>query len=455
MRDELTRQVWDLLGGAAGELERLTITGPPTTLTSRFPVTDVSAAVVGAALLAATAGDGTGGAGPEVGIDTRQLGVAMRSERYLRRDGASPGDPFDPLSAYHRTADGWLRLHANYPWHRAAARRVLDLPDDAGPGDVAAAARHWNAEELETAVHRNGGVAAAVRTEEQWRATPAGVAAAALPLVGTRVLGEAAPRPVRRPRVLDLTRVIAGPVATRTLAAHGAEVVRLDAPDRPELPAQAWETLAGKHSALLDLATGGEQLDALLAGADVVVTGYRPHALDRFGLAPQTLAERFPGLVVVTLSAWGEPGPWAGRRGFDSLVQAACGIGESERRDPDPASAPGALPAQVLDHATGYLGAAAALLALARQRRSGGTLHVRLALAGTASWLQSLPRTAEPTTAEVVDATPWTEEVATPDGVLTLASPPGTVDGRTLRWPAPPPAYGAAPATWPTGKAAT
>ncbi|ODU02075.1 MAG: hypothetical protein ABS81_18850 [Pseudonocardia sp. SCN 72-86] len=445
MRDELTRQVWDLLGGRPEDLRRLTITGPPTTLTSRFPVTDVSAAVVGSALLAATSGAGA----PEVGIDTRQLGVAMRSERYLRHDGASPGDPFDPLSAFHRTADGWLRLHANYPWHRAAARRVLDLPDGAGPGDVAAAARHWRAEELETAVHENGGVAAAVRTQEQWRATPAGAAAAALPLVGTRVLGDAAPRPVRRPRVLDLTRVIAGPVATRTLAAHGAEVVRLDAPDRPELPAQAWETLAGKHSAVLDLATGAPQLEALLAGADVVVTGYRPGALDRFGLAPETLAERFPGLVVVTLSAWGEPGPWAGRRGFDSLVQAACGIGESERRDPDPASAPGALPAQVLDHATGYLGAAAALLALARQRREGGTPHVRLALAGTASWLQSLPRTAEPAPAGEVDGTPWTEDVATPDGVLTLASPPGTVDGQGVRWPAPAPAYGAAPPSWP------
>ncbi|MGD9987756.1 CoA transferase [Pseudonocardia sp.] len=447
MRDELTRQVWDLLGGAAGEPRRLTITGPPVTLTSRFPVTDVAAAVVGAALLAATADGG----GRAVGIDTRQLAVAMRSERYLRRDGAGPGDPFDPLSAFHRTADGWLRLHANYPWHRAAARRVLDLPEGAGPGDVAAAARHRHAEELETAVHDNGGVAAAVRTRQRWQATPAGVAAAALPLVGTRVLGDAAPRPARRPRVLDLTRVIAGPVATRTLAAHGAEVVRLDAPDRPELPAQAWETLPGKHSALLDLATGGEQLDALLAGADVVVSGYRPHALDRFGLAPQTLAERFPGLVVVTLSAWGGAGPWADRRGFDSLVQAACGIAETERRDPDPASLPGALPAQVLDHATGYLGAAATLLALSQQRRDGGTRHVQLALAATASWLQSLPCSAEPAVADEVDAAPWTEDVAAPDGVLTLASPPGTVDGATLRWPAPAPAYGAAPASWPAG----
>ncbi|AEA26751.1 CoA transferase [Pseudonocardia benzenivorans] len=451
MRDDLVRQLWTLLGGAAGECDRLTVTGPTATLSSRFPVTDAGAAAVGAALLAATA-DPDGGVGRPVGLDTRQLAVALTSERHLLHDGVSPGNPFDPLSTFHRTADGWLRLHANYPWHRAAARRVLDLPDDAGPGDVAAAARHWRSEELETAVHEGGGVAAAVRTEKEWQATPAGAAAAGLPLVGRHDLADAPPRPRRaRTRVLDLTRVIAGPVATRTLAAHGAEVLRIDPPDRPELRTQTWEALPGKHSAVLDLATNPERLEALLAGADVVVSGYRPHALDRFGLAPEALAARFPGLVVVTLSAWGDEGPWAGRRGFDSLVQAACGIGETERRDPDPATPPGVLPAQVLDHATGYLGAAAALLALARQRRVGGTPHVRLALAATATWLQSLPRPDDTDGGtEPVDARPWLEQVEAPDGVLTLASPPGTVDGTRLHWPSPAPAYGAAAATWPS-----
>lgn len=430
----MIEQVWAALGGDPAELPRLTTSGPAHTLSSRFPVTAFGTATIGAALLAATS-DGTGGRA--VGIDTRQAAVVLRSERYLRREGVSPGNPFDPLSAFHPTADGWLRLHANYPWHAAAARRVLELSAEAGPEEVRAAIAGRRKVELETALHEAGGVAAATRTEAEWAATEAGRAARALPLVGRRLLGEAPPRPPRRARVLDLTRVIAGPVATRFLAAHGADVLRIDPPHRPELPGQAWDTLPGKRSAIAEL-----PVEDLLAGADVVVTGYRPGALDRFGLAPEELAARHPGLVVVTLSAWGHTGPWARRRGFDSLVQSACGIGETERTAPD--GPPGALPAQVLDHATGYLGAAGALLALAAQRRSGGTHHVRLALAGTASFLQALPRT-EPSTepAADVDPAPYLEEL----GPFTLASPPGTVDGRPLRWPSPA-AYGAARPAW-------
>ena len=254
-----------------------------------------------------------------------------------------------------------------------------------GLDDAPAAIAGREAVELETTLHAAGGVAAAVRTAARWRA----VAGPPPPLVERRELGPAAPRPVRRLRVLDLTRVIAGPVATRTLAAHGADVLRLDAPHLPEIPLQAWDMLPGKRSALVDLGDA-EARERLLAEADVVVTGYRPGALDRFGLAPEALAERYPGLVVVTLSAWGHEGPWSTRRGFDSLVQAACGIAVDEGK-PD---APGALPAQVLDHATGYLAAAGALLAVEQQRRGGGSHHVRFSLAGTAAWLQSLPRAA-------------------------------------------------------------
>ncbi|MHA6793369.1 CoA transferase [Pseudonocardia bannensis] len=438
----LLLQAWNAVGGADGELDRLTVTGPSDTLGSRFPVTAVGVAAVGASLLAATAS----GREP-AGIDTRQLAVALRSERYLRRDGASAGDPFDALSAFHRTADGWLRLHANYPWHRVAALRVLGCDESAGPDALAAAVRRWPSTELETALHEAGGVAAAVRTEQEWWATDAGRAARTLPLVEHRDLGPAVPRPVRRARVLDLTRVIAGPVATRTLAAHGADVLRIDAPDRPEIPLQYWDTLPGKRSALHDLRSDDGRLEELLAGADVVVTGYRPGALDRFGLDPEKLAARHPGLVVVTLSAWGHLGPWAGRRGFDSLVQAATGIGVAEAGG-DPEQPPGALPAQVLDHVTGYLAAAAALVALAAQRREGGTRHVRLSLVGTAAWLLGQPRAAAAPDVAGVDPAPWLEDLDAPDGRLTLASPPGTIAGRGLHWPAPAPAFGTASPTW-------
>jgi len=424
--------VWAALGGDPAELDRLTVTGPPAVLRSALAVTAAGAAAVGASLLAATAGTGV-----PVGLDTRQLAVALRSERYLRRDGTSPGSPFDPLSAFHRTRDGWLRLHANYPWHREAALRVLGCTEAEAPAAIA----ERGAVELETAVHEAGGVAAAVRTEQEWREA----AGPPPPLVESRVLGDAPPRPApgRRPRVLDLTRVIAGPVATRTLAAHGADVLRLDRPDRPEIPMQAWDTLPGKRSALLDLRADGGVLEELLAGADVVVGGYRPGALDPFGLSPEALAERHPGLVVVTLSAWGHRGRWGTRRGFDSLVQAACGIALTEGTP----QAPGALPAQVLDHATGYLAAAAALLGLRRQRADGGTHHVRLALAGTARWLQDLP-TGPATEAPEVDPGPHLTDITAPDGRLTLATPPGSVAGVPLAWPGPPPAYGVAEPAW-------
>jgi hypothetical protein len=416
--------LWAALGGDPAELARLDVTGPATTLASTFPVTEVGVATVGASLLAATLGSGA-----RVGVDTRQLAVALRSERYARRDGQSGGSPFDPLSAFHRTSDGWIRLHANYEWHRKAALTVLGCAVD----EARAAIAERKAVELETALHAAGGIGGAVRTEAQWRAT----AGPPPPLVERRVVGAAAPRTARRLRVLDLTRVIAGPVATRTLAAHGADVLRLDAPYLPEIPLQTWDTLAGKRSALFDLHDGGVR-EELLAGADVVVAGYRPGALDRFGLAPEALAARHPGLVIVTLSAWGHQEPWSARRGFDSIVQAACGIAVDEGK-PD---APGALPAQVLDHATGYLAAAATLLTVQRQRREGGTHHVRVSLAGTAAWLQSQPRTAQE--AVDVDAAPFLEE----KGRFTVASPPGTVDGRPLAWPDPAPDYGAAAPEW-------
>ena len=427
---DLLPDVWASLEGAAAELTRIRIAGPPAVLRSTFPVTAVGAAAVGASLLAATQGTGV-----PVAVHTGGLAVALRSERHLRLDGRAVGSPFDPLSAFHRTADGWLRLHANYPWHRAAALRVLGCAE----ADVPAAIAERGALELEDALHGAGGIGGAVRTEEEWR-TAAGPPPA---LVERRVLGAAPARPARRPRVLDLTRVIAGPVATRTLAAHGADVLRLDAPDRPEIPLQAYDTLPGKRSALLDLAAHGSVLEDLLAGADIVVTGYRPGALDRFGLDPAELAQRFPGLVVVTLSAWGHEGPWARRRGFDSIVQAACGIAAAEGSD----GLPGALPAQVLDHATGYLAAAGALLALDAQRRAGGSHHVRLALAGTAAWLQSLPRSA-PEDPPDTDPAPYLVDLDAPDGLLTLAVPPGTIDGRPLTWPAPPPSYGTARPCW-------
>jgi CoA-transferase family III len=276
----------------------------------------------------------TGGPAPTTSVDREHLAIAFRSEAYTHVDGEPLGSGFAPLSKFWPTADGWVRTHANYEWHRRAIETAYPA------GDVGTAFLSTTSQEIEDRVTAEGGIAAAVRTEQQWLATEQGATAAALPLVQGTTLGYAPPRRARAEalRVLDLTRVIAGPVGTRFLAALGADVLRLDPPALPELPNQVPDGLLGKRSALLDAATtdGLVTLHALLDGADVVVHGYRPAALERFGLDHATLAEHHPGLVSVSLSAWGEEGPWGRRRGFDSIVQAACGIAVIEGSDERP-----------------------------------------------------------------------------------------------------------------------
>lgn len=372
---------------------------------------------VGSVAAQTTAARALDGHRTAVTVDARHVGLAFRSERFVRLAGRPAGLGFAPLSRFFRTADGWLRLHGNYPYHRDAARAVLG-------DDVEAAAATWRAADLEAAVVAAGGAAAAVRTPEQWRSHPQGRAVAGLPLVA---LHRSADGPLRAPelrglRVLDLTRVIAGPVATRTLAAHGADVLRVDPPQRPDDRAGLLDTGAGKRHVLLDLAAAADRrvVEELLASADVVVQGYRPGALDAFGLGPAALAERHPHLVVVRLSAWGTSGPWGTRRGFDSLVQAATGIATTYGS----AEGPGALPVQALDHATGYLAAAVVLGALARQRTEGGGWSGELSLARTAHWLMAAPP--EPSLpADAPDPASYLLELASPAGPVGVLAPPG------------------------------
>jgi hypothetical protein len=457
-------------------LEALSVSGIPGNLPSRLPAEDVAIACAGTALLAAAAlrtqrgGDRGSRGAPAARLDRRHVAAAFRSEAFLRVDGASAGPGFAPLSRFWRAADGWVRTHGNYPWHRAALLRALGCAGDAegDPEPVAAAIAELGAREAEDLVTGAGGVAAAVRDEASWRAEPPGQAVAATALVAATSVGGAPPRwrparplPASGIRVLDLTRVIAGPVATRYLGALGADVLRLDPPDRPELTMQTYDGLLAKRSALLDFGTadGHDRLHELLSGADVLVHGYRPHALDRFGLGPQALAERHPGLVVVSLSAWGSRGPWGGRRGFDSIVQAASGIAMAESPDGE---RPGALPCQLLDHGTGYLCAAAALQALTRQSAGGGTQFRELSLARTAQWLLGQPReplpreplpqqTADPPPPGDVDGQAWLTTLDSAAGPVTTVLPPGRLDGDPLTWPRTLSRYGGDEAAWSPG----
>ena len=317
--------------------------------------------------------------------------------KFWLRDAAGRGiDGFAPLSRLWPAADGWVRTHANYPWHRAALLAALgvdDGPDTEARGAVADAIAARTALEIEQIVYDRAGLAVAARTKAEWQAGGQHAATAAAPLVAAvPIPGTAAPltEPGRLPasgvKVLDLTRVIAGPVGTRMLGALGADVLRIDDPHRPELPSQAVEGVIGKASSTVDGRTqyGREALHRLVDHADVVVTGYRPGALRRLGLEPEQVADQHPGTIVVTISAWGTAGPWGSRRGFDSLVQIATGIGWATSADN---LRPGALPCQLLDHATGYLVAAGALTGLARRASTGESSHVSLSLVRTAQWL--------------------------------------------------------------------
>lgn len=252
-------------------------------------------------------------------------------------------------------------------------------------------------------------------------------------------------RPLSGVRVLDLTRVLAGPVAARFLAAHGAQVLRVGAEHLPEVPGLVISTAFGKRSCRLDLRTpaGAAALRDLVAGADVFVQSYRPGALEALGFGPRELAALSPGIVCVDISAYGSRGPWAGRRGFDSLVQMACGIAH----EGGGGSRPYPLPAQVLDHATGYLAAFGAMAALLRRPVEGGSWRVRLSLARTAQWLDGFGRVDGAGTPDP-DVSDLMEEMDSTFGRLAYLRPPGTIDGASPYWSSPPPRQGEHPPAW-------
>lgn len=346
-----------------------------------------SVAVAGAALASAAASSSTT---PFPSPDL--VAAAYQSERYLRIEGRAP-QVWSPLSGFWRTSDGWVRTHANYSHHARALRQALRLSDSAGAEALAAVLRPMRADEVASALACAGGVGSAVRPEDLNTDTKL----RRCPLISITRASDSSPHPLRGDtalplagvRVLDLTRVLAGPVATRTLALAGANVLRIDPPALAEIDTQHLDTGHGKRSALLDITADLARFEALLADADVLVLGYRPSGILQLGLDPTQLATRHPHLVVAQLSAW--PG-LNSPRGFDSIVQAECGISWIESVD---LLTPGALPAQALDHSAGYLLAAGITMALRHRAERGGGWYVRTSLRRVAAELLGMPR-AEP-----------------------------------------------------------
>jgi hypothetical protein len=430
--DSLQSQLVDRLWNAVSTHEHapVRIEGP-VTLDSAFAVSEFAAASTAVAGLAAS----------------RLIGGEVVVDRPLASRWFEPtvvsvpveGEVWDAIAGDYETADyGWIRLHTNAPRHREAALRVLGTEPEKDA--VAAAVATWRARDLESAIVEAGGCAAEMRSFSEWMRHPQGVALKSEPLIG-RVIGSAGGgRGIRGAKVLDLTRIIAGPAATRLLAGLGADVLRIDPPEWSEPLLETQMTL-GKRAARLDARADPGGLADLIRQSDVVVHGYRPGALEGLGFGD--LDAMRPGIVEVAIDAYGWTGPWAGRRGFDSLVQMSSGIAEEGMRwfgrdRPTP------LPVQALDFATGMLAAAAALEGIAVRRETGHGSRARLSLARTSLELAGIGRGEEPTAAPLFGAT----LMHTPWGAGELVESPVTIDGSPLSWASPPRPLGSDEPRW-------
>ena len=337
------------------------------------------------------------GRGQQIGVNTRHATASLRSSKYMTMDGEPAGAERHPIMGVYPARGGrWSYLHCNFPNHRDAALGVLGVEEEDGEAVRRAVAR-WDALELEEAIIAAKGAGGMVRSMEEWAKHPQAVAVASLPLLEIRKIGDSPPealpegsRPLSGVRVLDLTRVLAGPTCARTLAEHGADVMKITAPHLPSIGAQEYDTGHGKLSAHLDLREESdlETMRELVRQADVFSQGYRPGTLAKRGLSLQDLAAIRPGIVYVSLSAFGRLGPWSERRGFDTVVQTVSGI-THRQGELFPGSEPGPqfYPVSAIDYLTGYLMAFGAMVALARRVREGGSWMVQISLAQTGRWL--------------------------------------------------------------------
>ena len=393
-------ELWSDAGLDDAALEDVAFTGGEPVLRSSFAVGTAAQATIGAAALAAAElWRLRTGRRQRVSVEMRNAAIEFRSERYLRVDGKHPDDHHDQIAGLYRCGDGrWARLHTNLPHHRDGLLQLLGC--DHHKTAVQRALQQWPAVKLETTAAEAGLVVTSCRSFAEWDAHAQGRAVAGLPLFSTDKIGEAPAltfspghRPLSGFKVLELTHVIAGPVSGRVLASHGADVLLVTAAHRPSMLPLVIDTGRGKLSAHIDLREPGgrETLAALVREADVFIQGYRPGAVAAHGFGPEEIARIRPGIIYASLSAYGHEGPWALRRGFDSLVQTASGLNLAEAEafgSPEPRP----LPAQALDHATGYLLAFAIMAALKRRVEQGGSWHVRVSLAQTGHWLRQLGR---------------------------------------------------------------
>lgn len=440
---------------AAGGIEAL-LDGATLDVTGSDPVlaTPFAAGEVAALALAAVGACAARLAGVEttVRVDVVDAAASLLSflhQQVVTADGVDLFRDVNPgFTALHECRDGrWIHLHGGFPHLRDGAARVLGVPADASTESIAAACAAHDAFALEDELADAGLCGAVARSPEEWCAHPHGIAMSGLPAVrvrphegrstaptrGAAALAGDPARPLRGLRVLDCTRVLAGPTCGRTLAALGADVLRIGAPQLPTITAFEIDTGTGKRSTSLDLddAEDRSRFDALLDEADVLVWGFRRGSRERHGFDPDAVAHDRPGLVTVGLNAYGPDGPWADRRGWEQLAQSAAGIAVVQGT-PD---APALIPAAATDYTTGYLAAAGVLAALTDHPATGA--HVEVSLVQTAQWLLAVGTDLDPAAASGIPAAAITarlEEDASPFGRVRRLPFPLAVDGMALGW---------------------
>ncbi|NKB55976.1 MAG: CoA transferase [Alphaproteobacteria bacterium] len=434
-------------------------------LPTSFKITETaSAALAAVGLAVADLWELRTGKRQSLSIDTGHATASLRSTKYLRLDGAKVSTERNTVMGIYPTRDGrWSYLHCNFPHHRAAAMKVLGVPEERSA--VTEAVAQWDALALEEAIIAAGGAGGMSRSAAEWAEHPQGRAVASLPLMEIVKIGDSPPealpegeRPLSSIRVLDLTRVLAGPTCARTLAEQGADVMKVSAPHLPFIPYQEYDTGHGKLSTHLDL-RNAEDLETLLGLArdcDVFSQGYRPESLANRGLSPAKLAQLRPGIVCVSMCAFGHTGPWASRRGFDTAVQVVSGIAARQGElFPDQGEGPQFYPVSAIDYLTGYLMAFGTMVALRKRAIEGGSWLVRLSLAQIGRWLQ---QQGELAASDIADAAPefgqadleqWTMSSDTPIGRLTHLAPVIQFSETPARWARPSVPLGHSGPVWP------
>ena len=466
MSKDALKTLLPIAGWPAERADAVEMTGATDpVLPTPFRITETgTAALAAVGLAAANLWELRTGRRQEVAVDTRQATASLRSGKYMKMDGAPVSTERNQVMGVYPARNGrWSYLHCNFPNHRAAALSVLGVAEDREA--VRQAVAKWDALELEEAIIAAKGAGGMVRTMDEWATHPQAAAIASLPLMEIIKIGDSPPealpdgnRPLSGIRVLDLTRVLAGPTCARTLAEHGADVMKITAAHLPNIGYQEYDTGHGKLSAQLDL-RDPEQLETLrgLVGqSDVFSQGYRPGTLGSRGLSPEALAELRPGIVCASLCAFSHVGPWASRRGFDTVVQTVSGI-TSRQAELFPGATPGPqfYPVSAIDYLTGYLMAFGTMVALGRRAREGGSWFVRISLAQTGRWLVGRGQVPESELADVAkEFTPaevesWSTTSDTPAGRLHHLKPVVRLSETPPHWARPSVPLGYHEPVWP------